>query len=633
MDAERFDYLINGYFDGQLSPAERDELDALVISDSRAREAYWQFAVAHADLRVWGEQRAAQIKIAAADGLVGKQKSASRPRLPSMKTWGLIALAGSLFFALLFAWVHFRSAASNHAAPSEAIAAGNQPEARREVSIPGGMAPAQGSPATQPAAVARLVHSYDCVWTDSETPLADGDRLRSGQSLELRTGLAEIVFDCQARVILQGPASFLLDSTRSASLSYGKITVKAEAASAKGFLVRTPSMKTIDLGTEFGLEVAPTGVEQVHVFRGEVQVSGGTANGPTVPSQRLAQEQGIEVDPNTEGVKLVVNNGERFARSLDDAKKNRHVVAHWRFEDHAVGVLVPESKAGQNPVRGSLDSSINGNDLYSWNQQTQPRFSGDVPAATVPQTGDKNSASLDNTVPPQGLATRDLFTMSYWSHPSFTDLQTITPAQWTIEASIKLAELPDRFQTFLVRDGIKACSINPSLPPLAFQVTPDRHVKVLFCDVDRRFYEATAVAVTVQKNHWYHVAATSDGKTLRLYVDSLDGKGYCLWAATGLATEGSTALGRGSFDTNNPAVAAPGGGYPYIWSVGRGFYAGGVTEWFRGWIDEVRICDVALEPAAFLFAAPSNPEAQARRAFTSPLRVGLRSFSPANRKP
>ena len=35
MDAERFDYLINGYFDGQLSPAERDELDALVISDSR----------------------------------------------------------------------------------------------------------------------------------------------------------------------------------------------------------------------------------------------------------------------------------------------------------------------------------------------------------------------------------------------------------------------------------------------------------------------------------------------------------------------------------------------------------------------------------------------------------------------
>jgi hypothetical protein len=219
--------------------------------------------------------------------------------------------------------------------------------------------------------------------------------------------------------------------------------------------------------------------------------------------------------------------------------------------------------------------------------------------------------------------------MSYWSHPSFTDLQTITPARWTIEASIKPAELRDRFQTFLVRDGLNACSANPSLPPLAFQVTPDRHVKVLFCDVEGRLYDATAVAVTVQENHWYHVAATSDGKNLRLYVDSLDGKGYCLWAVTGLATEGSTALGRGSFDTNDPFAAAPGGGYPYIWSVGRGYYAGVVAEWFRGWIDEVRICDVALEPAEFLFVLPAA-EARpldAQGAATQERKFGIQDLS------
>ena len=32
-------------------------------------------------------------------------------------------------------------------------------------------------------------------------------------------------------------------------------------------------MKTIDLGTEFGLEVSPAGIEQVHVFRGQVDVA------------------------------------------------------------------------------------------------------------------------------------------------------------------------------------------------------------------------------------------------------------------------------------------------------------------------------------------------------------------------
>jgi len=38
--------------------------------------------------------------------------------------------------------------------------------------------------------------------------------------------------------------------------------------------------------------------------------------------RRLVESQGIEVNPNTQGVKLVANNGERFARSLDDAQKD-----------------------------------------------------------------------------------------------------------------------------------------------------------------------------------------------------------------------------------------------------------------------------------------------------------------------
>jgi hypothetical protein len=43
-------------------------------------------------------------------------------------------------------------------------------------------------------------------------------------------------------------------------------------------------------------------------------------------------------------------------------------------------------------------------------------------------------------------------------------------------------------------------------------------------------------------------------------------------------------------------------GHPFIWSVGRGHYDGQVRGWFQGWIDEVRICDVALAPQDFLFA-------------------------------
>jgi hypothetical protein len=447
-------------------------------------------------------------------------------------------------------------------------------------------------------AVARLVRTYACTWANPQESPADGDCLLAGQELSLRSGITEIAFSSGARVILQGPAQFRLDSPLSATLTAGKITATVEEAAAKGFTIHSPGMEAIDLGTEFGLEVSPNGLEQVHVFRGEVNVTASPAKGPPATAQRLLANQGIEVNLNTKGAKLVANNGERFARSVDEAQKNRHVVAYWRFEDHPVGVLVPESQKGNAPVRGSLDSSLNGNDLYTWSEKTQPQFSDNVPAGEIPQTGDANGASLDNSVPPgAGVWTRDLFTMSQWSQPSGTDLQTITPAAWTIEASVKPAKPGKTFQTFVARDGLNASATNSKLTPLGLYVTPNKHFEVRYCDVDRRSHTATAKSLEVRENHWYHVAVTSDGAKLKLFVDSLDGKGYIQQAVTALPSAGSTALGRGEFPKDDPLV-----GYPFIWAVGRGYYGGRVGNWFQGWIDEVRICEVALEPSEFLFA-------------------------------
>ncbi len=289
----------------------------------------------------------------------------------------------------------------------------------------------------------------------------------------------------------------------------------------------------------------------------------------------------------------------RFARSLDEVQTKRHVMAYWRFEDHAVGVLAPDTQEGKAPVRASLDSSINGNDLYTWSRGTEPAFSSDVPAPMVARSLEANIASLDNSRPPTGgHPTRDLFTMSGWSRPSPADLQTITPLEWTVEASVKLAKYRNTCQTFVVRDGMNVCVSKPELAPFAFDVTPQMRFEVMFCDVDGREHRARCTTLAVEKDRWYHVAATSDGAVLRLYVDSLDGDGYRLVASTNLPKTGSTALARGVW----PADTKDRMGHPYIWSVGRGYYDGRVTDWFQGWIDEVRICDVALPPEAFLFA-------------------------------
>ena len=188
--------------------------------------------------------------------------------------------------------------------------------------------------------------------------------------------------------------------------------------------------------------------------------------------------------------------------------------------------------------------------------------------------------------------------MSGWSRPSPVDLQSITPVEWTVEASVKLSKYRNAYQTFVVRDGMNVSVTKPKLAPFAFNVTPERQFEVMFCDSTwSRASSFKCKSLAVEKDRWYHVAATSDGSVLKLYVDSLDGAGYRLMASTDLPKKGSTALARGVW----PAKTQDRMGHPYIWSVGRGYYDGYVTNWFQGWIDEVRICDVALAPNGFLF--------------------------------
>ncbi len=128
---------------------------------------------------------------------------------------------------------------------------------------------------------------------------------------------------------------------------------------------------------------------------------------------------------------------------------------------------------------------------------------------------------------------------------------------------------------------------------MAFQITEANRFAIRFVDVDNRDHQAVAEQAVLEPDHWYNLAATSDGRTLRLYVDANDGQGYRLQGQADLPTTGSTALSAGSGDAE--------------WSIARGRDSNGQPgEWFEGWIDEVRISNVALEPAQFLFATKGN---------------------------
>jgi hypothetical protein len=164
----------------------------------------------------------------------------------------------------------------------------------------------------------------------------------AGRTLQLRTGLAEVVFRNGVQAIVEGPAVFEICSGTAGRLTRGKCSVTVEDPLARGFEIRTQNMTYTDLGTEFGTLVAPNGEQEVHVFRGRVQAEqssqqrpgskgpesqgqGATGSGSRVPVPRSAPlivtaHQGIRVAaPNDSGkpgkpIELIAADEKQFVR-------------------------------------------------------------------------------------------------------------------------------------------------------------------------------------------------------------------------------------------------------------------------------------------------------------------------------
>jgi hypothetical protein len=250
------------------------------------------------------------------------------------------------------------------------------------------------------------------------------------------------------------------------------------------------------------------------------------------------------------------------------------------------------------------DVSGNGNSLSAWSQGGWAGYAyrADVPFESVPQNGSSNRFSAKNTGSYPAL-----FTSSAASSPSGINAQTITPAQFTVEACYK-PEANGGYRTVIGRDARNVATANSDLAALYLQVRPDDSVGITFIDVSGYTHSAYSppgwlYGFNFGSNPegtgapWYNLAAVSDNSTLKMYVNNV------LVASTNMTTSGSPnrALARGSINGTDWNTGA--------WSVGRGLYAGGHTDRAYGFIDEVRISNTALTPDEFL-AAPRSRIAQ-----------------------
>ena len=150
--------------------------------------------------------------------------------------------------------------------------------------------------------VARLSDWQNDVWLEDTRPPLDDPRLRIGKRLKIESGLIEVTYLTGARVVIEGPAEFVVGGTKTSTeeegnpsrkrkpadaansgyLALGSLVARVEGKGAQGFTIDTPAARIEDLGTEFGVNVSSGGVSKVHVFEGSVRFNEKRDHGPAV---------------------------------------------------------------------------------------------------------------------------------------------------------------------------------------------------------------------------------------------------------------------------------------------------------------------------------------------------------------
>jgi hypothetical protein len=140
--------------------------------------------------------------------------------------------------------------------------------------------------------------------------------LAAGWRLRIERGLAEIHFQCGARVILEGPSVLEVISGKSARLAAGKLTARVPETGI-GFEVLSPEGKVIDLGTEFGV-LADKGSTEVYVFRGKVEAMPTAATGSGTAAVNLGERQAARIASGQVTVQPVLPEAaeSRFVRTI-----------------------------------------------------------------------------------------------------------------------------------------------------------------------------------------------------------------------------------------------------------------------------------------------------------------------------
>ncbi len=213
------------------------------------------------------------------------------------------------------------------------------------------------------ASVGRITGTVNCKWRESP---AESRNVALGYKYELASGLLEITYDTGAKVILQGPVTYEVDSDDGGFLSQGKLTARVERHSSSPeplapspstdvasdeqsaseihhstfsvqhscpgpslFTIKTPNATVTDLGTEFGVEVDGQGSVEVHVIEGIVLTQFGGKSSVNAKSHELRAGEALRIESDGVTVADVLCRMSEFAVEMASAPNTPSVTGGY----------------------------------------------------------------------------------------------------------------------------------------------------------------------------------------------------------------------------------------------------------------------------------------------------------------
>ena len=311
--------------DGDLSAEQTTELDELIVTSDEARRLYADYLQLFADLR-WSlvEENVAPADLALSDEAIDQAElesaaAASTPaverrraidshprpilgyiqeKLPLAIRWdthpyrfgfvtSMLLLCGiALFFAIT--WPRYWSGGGE------------------ETPFPG----------NQIEFVARITGDFEVEWADDSDVVYRRGDLTAGQKLSLAAGLVEITFADGAVVVLDGPATFVVDQAGSGTLGGGRLTAMVPPR-ATGFVIDTPTARVVDLGTEFGVEVDSLSAMELHMFTGRANI---VSHNSEIATRLVVAGEAVRIDAELNAIAATEFREDAFRRSIPEGQ-------------------------------------------------------------------------------------------------------------------------------------------------------------------------------------------------------------------------------------------------------------------------------------------------------------------------